>query len=119
MNFREMIQNDNKKVFMNTLEFAECRTVQYDGKIYEDIPIILSGLKEQDRRQLVNDHAQGLFLVSTVMHCMASDLGNILPEKGTKMRISDGEDFFREFYIASSVVNEFGILRIELEAIDE
>lgn len=55
--------------------------------------------------------------MTTVIHCAASDLGGVVPEKGMKIKINDG-DFFREFYVASSV-NEMGMLRVELEAIDE
>ncbi len=115
--FKEMVDADNKNVFLNASEFAELHTVIYDGKTYEDIPIVLSGLKEKDRRQLVSDHVQGLYLVSSVMHCAVSDLGGVVPEKGTRIKINDG-DFFREFYVASSVC-EVGMLRVELEAIDE
>ena len=115
--FKEMIAADNRNVFINATEFAENHTVIYDGTTYENIPIVLSGIKEKDRRQLVSDHIQGLFLVSAVMHCVASDLGDVVPEKGRKIKINDG-DFFREFHVASSV-NEAGMIRVELEAIDE
>lgn len=118
--FKDMVAADIHGVFLNNDEFAEKRTVRYDGGIYEDIPIVLSGLKEKDRRQLVSDHVQGLFLVSAVLHCARSDLGGKQPEKGTRIEINDreGGGFFREFYVASSVT-EMGMLRVELEAIDE
>ena len=35
--------------------------------------IVMSGLKEKDRRQLMSDHLQGLYLVSSVLHCAAAD----------------------------------------------
>lgn len=117
--FKDMVAADNFGVFLN--EFAEKRTIIYDGSTYEDIPIVMTGLKEQDRRQLVSDHIQGLFLVSSVLHCAQSDLGGVQPEKGQRISINDeegGGGFFREFYVASSVC-EMGMLRIELEAIDE
>lgn len=119
--FKDMVANDNQSVFLNLGEFAERRTVQYDGAVYQDIPIVLSGLKEKDRRQLVSDHVQGLYLVSSVLHCAISDLGGNQPEKGQRIKINDeegGGGFFREFYVASSVC-EMGMLRVELEAIDE
>jgi len=74
----------------------------------------------QDRRQLVSDHAQGLFRVSSVLHCTRDDLGGNQPEKGQRIKINDeeGSDFFLEFYVATSTC-EMGMLRIELEAIDE
>lgn len=115
--FRDMISVDNKNVFLNNNEFAEPHTVVYDGEIYENIPVVLSGIKEKDRRQLVSDHVQGLYLASTVMHCAAADLDGNVPEKGAKIKISD-EDYMREFCVASSIC-EFGMVRAELEAIDE
>ena len=119
--FKDMVARDNFGVFLNCDEFAEKRTVKYDGATYEDIPIVLSGLKEKDRRQLMSDHAQGLYIVSSVLHCALSDLGGVQPERGQRIRINDkegGGGFFREFYVASSVC-EMGMLRVELEAVDE
>ena len=120
-NFKEMVAVDNHNVFLNLNEFADRRTVCYDKITYQDIPVVLTGLKEQDRRQLVSDHAQGLYLVTSVLHCALSDLGGNQPEKGMRIKINDqegGGGFFQEFYVASSVC-EMGMLRVELEAIDE
>lgn len=119
--FKDMVARDNQAVFLNLNEFAEKRTVLYDGAAYQDISIVLSGLKEKDRRQMMRDHAQGLYLVSSVLHCALSDLGGVQPEKGQRIKINDcegGGGFFQEFYVASSVC-ELGMLRVELEAIDE
>lgn len=119
--FKDMVAADSHNVFLNIDEFAERRTVEYDGERYVDIPIVMSGLKEKDRRQLMSDHLQGLYLVSSVLHCAAADLGGNQPEKGNRIRINDTEadgGFFKEFYVASSVC-EMGMLRVELEAIDE
>lgn len=119
--FKDMVAADNQSVFLNLGEFAEKRTIKYDGEVYEDIPIVLTGMKEKDRRQLMRDHAQGLYLVSSVLHCAMSVLGGKQPEKGTRIKINDregGGGFFREFYVAASVC-EIGMLRVELEAIDE
>lgn len=121
MSFKDMVAADNAAVFMNLGEFADKRTVRYDGEEYLDIPIVLSGLKEKDRRQLTSDHAQGLFLVHSVLHCREDDLGGKQPEKGQPIFINDregGGGFFRRFYVASSVC-EMGMLRVELEAVDE
>lgn len=121
MSFRDMVASDNTNVFLDTNEFADKRTIIYDGETYEDIPIVLSGLKEKDRSQTVNDHAQGLYLVSAVLHCDIDDLGGNQPEKGQRIKINDAEGgggFFREYYVAQSDC-ELGMLRVELEAIDE
>jgi hypothetical protein len=121
--FKDMVEADNKNVFLNAGEFAELNKVIYDGVTYDGenhngIPITLTSLKEKDRRQLVSDHAQGLFLVSGILHCAASDLGGVVPEKGMKIKISDGPAFFRNFTVAASSCSG-GMIRLELEAIDE
>ena len=59
--------------------------------------------------------------MSSALHCALSDLGGNQPEKGMRIQINNregGGGFFREFYVASSVC-EMGMLRVELEAIDE
>jgi len=119
--FKDMVKADNTKVFLNMSEFAKKRTVIYDGETYEDIPIVLSGLKEKDRTQTVSDHAQGLYLVTSILHCSLEDLGGNQPEKGQRIKINEqegGGGYFNEFYVASSVC-ELGMLRVELEAYDE
>ena len=119
--FKDMVAKDVHSVFLNLDEFAEKRTIRYDGEEYQDIPVVLSGLKERERRQLQSDHLRGLYLVSSVLDCALSDLGGNQPEKGQRIKINDqegGGGFFREFYVASSVC-ELGMLRVELEAIDE
>lgn len=119
--FKNMALADNDRVFLNLNEYGDKRTVIYDGVTYSDVPIVLSGIKEQDRRQLVSDHVQGLYLVSSILHCSIRSLGGNQPEKGRRIKINDqegGGGFFHEFYIAASVC-ELGMLRVELEAMDE
>lgn len=116
-----MAAADIHDVFLNLDEYGERRTIKYDGDIFEDIPVVISGLKEKDRNQTVRDHAQGLYLVTSVLHCAITDLGGKQPEKGQKLKINDregGGGFFQEFYVAASDC-ELGMLRVELEAIDE
>lgn len=104
-------------VFLNQDEFAEERTIIYDGTTYKNVKVIISGMKEKDRRQLVSDHRQGLFLVSSVLHCLKSELGDNQPEQGQRIKISsaDNPEYFEAYYVASSVC-EMGMLRVELEA---
>ena len=123
--FKEMVAADNQRVFLNADEHASRRSVIYDGETYEGISVVLSGLKEKDRRLMVlqsgnRDRAQGLYMVTSVLHCAISDLGGKQPEKGQRVKISDEDipTFFHDFEIASSVC-DMGVLRIELEAIDE
>lgn len=121
--FKDMVAADNLTVFLNDGEFADRRTVRYDGAVYADIPIVLSGIKQSDRPVMVSsgDHGQGLYLASAVLHCALSDLGGNQPEKGMRIQINDeegGGGFYREYYVAASDC-EMGMLRVELEAIDE
>ncbi len=121
MSFKDMVAADIKGVFLNLGEYAERRTIKYDGETYTDIPVVMTGMKEKDRHQLSKDHAQGLYLVTSVLHCALEDLGGNQPEKGTRLKVNDregGGGFFREFYVAQSDC-ELGMLRVELEAIDE
>ncbi|HAN86825.1 MAG TPA: hypothetical protein DCQ13_04185 [Firmicutes bacterium] len=120
--FKDMVQADIKGVFLNLDEFAELHTVVYDGVTYEGIPMVMSGIKESERPALVStggDRIQGLYLVTAVVHFAASDLGGVVPEKGMRISISDSDDgYLRDYRVASSV-NELGMIRLELEAIDE
>lgn len=121
MSFKDMVAADIKSVFLNLDEYGENRTVRIDGTDYTDIPIILSGVKSKDRPQLTKDHAQGLYLVTSVLHCALEDIGGVQPENGQRIQINNkegGGGFFRDYYVASSVV-EIGMLRAELEGIDE
>lgn len=114
-NFFDVAEADLRTVFLT--DFAEKRTVLYDGSTFENIDVILNGVKNSGRRIRVSDHAQGLFAVTDILHCALSDLGGIHPERGAKILISEGS-YFRAFRVASATCN-VGKLRIELEAIEE
>lgn len=119
--FKEMLAADNKRVFLNTGEFASLRTIIYDGQSFVNIPVVLSGLREDERQQKAADHAQGLFLVKTLLQCALADLEGRQPQKGARLQINNqegGGGFFREFYITEAVC-EFGLLRLELEDMNE
>lgn len=119
--FQDMVAADIHGVFLSDEEFAQKRTVMYDGETYLDIPIVLSGPKEHDRYQLRTDHVQGLYKVSSVLCCALSDLGGNKPEKGCAIKINNregGGGYFQKYHVASSIC-EMGMLRVELEAIDE
>ena len=114
--FKETVEADNS-VFLDTDTFGEMYTIVYDGTTYADVPAILTKIKESERNQLVTDHAQGLYLVSATLHCKKDDLGGNLPERGMKIKVSD-EGYLRRYTVASSSC-VMGMLRVELEAIDE
>jgi len=122
MGFKEMVESANKAVFLNADKFAEIRTVRYNDETYVDIPIILAKLKENDRTVIVGqDGDQGLFRVSAVLRCAKSDLRGKEPEKGQRISINHregGDGYFSNYTIITSVC-DMGMIRLELEAIDE
>lgn len=129
MSFKDMVAEDIHKVFLNTDEFAENRTIRYGydsgeyAEEYRDTPIVLTGLTQQDRPVLISDgdKMQGLHLATDVLICALSDLNGQQPEKGQRIAINDqegGGGFFKEFYVASSTC-KMGMLRVELEAVGE
>jgi len=118
MSFKDVLNDDVINVFLDVDAFAEARNVIYEGETYENVPMVLKGLKQQGRRYKVEGEREpGIFLVTTVVHFAAEALGGVIPEKNTRIKISEG-DFFREFYVVASV-NEMGMVRLELEALDE
>lgn len=121
MSFKDMVEADVKNVFLNVDEFAESHTVMYDGVRYDDIPIVLTKVKERER-PAQPENLQGVHLVTTVAHISVSDLRGVIPEQNTIISISDGvalgKTFFRKYRIASSD-NKAGIVTLELEAFDE
>lgn len=118
MSFRDMVESDNLSVFANLEEYADERTIVYDDETYEDVPCVITKLKAQDRVIPSEDHAQGLYLVTAVVHFPLSSLDNVIPEKGGRIQIADDTGFLRDYYIAQSAC-DIGMVRIELEAIDE
>ena len=100
MAFKDMVEADIHGVFLNLDEFAEKRNVWYDGVTYRDVPIVLHGLKENDRKRLTSgvkeqggrnsiaDRVEGLYNEQRVAHLAVADIGGVLPENGRQIRIS-------------------------------
>ena len=109
-------RDDIYAVFLNTSEFAEERSIRYNGILYENIPVVITGLKQQDRRRL----ASGLHTGTTVLHCATIDIGGKIPEPSQKLRIyAEGDSgFYKDYRITASSEN-MGMCRIELEQIKE
>lgn len=118
--FKDRVARDIHKVFLNVDKFAEKRTVRYDDGTFEDISVVLTGPVDKDREQLKDDHIQGLHLVTHTLYCAKEDLGGKLPKQGKSLQINtrEGGKFFRKYYIAAAA-DEVGMLRIELEEMDD
>lgn len=123
--FRDRVARDIHRVFLDKNKFAEERTVIYDGVTYDGpkhkgISVALIGPVENDREQLKDDHVQGLHLVTHTLYCARTDLGGKLPKQGKSLQVNtrEGGKFFRKYFIAASA-DEMGMLRIELEEMDD
>lgn len=122
MNFKEMVERDNVNVFLNCGEFAEKHTIKFDGKTYENISVILSGVRQSERIKTKSDNMQGVYSVTAKAYFSINDTEGNMPEHGKRFEIDDGEalgkTFFRRYRVAS-VQNEMGMICLELVAYDE
>jgi len=132
MSFKDMVAADIHGVFLNLDEFAETRNIWYDGTVYEDVSIVLHGLKENDRKRLVSgvkeqggrnsvaDRIEGLYNEQRVAHIALDDIGGVLPEKGKIFRISTAErgTKYRSYRITAAVL-DMGMCRLELGVLTE
>lgn len=117
MSFKDMVEADNLSVFLNPDEFGEERDIKYDGVTYAAVSCVLTKLKEKDRNTTMSDHAQGIYRVDATFHCRLADIGGIKPEKGGQFLISD-DGFMQRFFVGESGCS-MGMVRLELEALDE
>lgn len=132
MSFKDMVEADIHGVFLNLDEFAEKRNVWYDGVVYKDVPIVLHGLKENDRKRLTSgvkeqggrnsiaDRVEGIYNEQRVAHVAVSDIGGVLPENGRQFRVSvsEGSNRYRSYRITASVL-DMGMCRLELGVLTE
>ena len=116
MSFKDRVNRDIGKVFLDTRFFAENRTIRYDGEEYPDSPVSLQETGEDERQPKADDHAQGFYLVRAVLFCAQDGLSGAMPEQGTWLEINSPEaPYFFERYRVISSFSEMGMLRIELE----
>lgn len=116
--FKDMVDRDIHKVFLNTDEFAEKRSIRYDGVEYLDVPIVLEGPVQEKRSRLADDHIRGLHMVTAVLYCAQRDLDGKVPKQGTAIEVTsrEGGRFYQKYYVVAST-SLMGMLHIELEAI--
>ncbi len=121
------IENDIAAVFNNAEEFAEVHDIIYDGKTYEQIPIVLQDNTMNppsfnSRRSYKGADIQGVYRSSVTAFIAREDLGGVIPEQGNVLKIDDGKalgkPFFRKYKIEKSS-HAMGLLTLELEVNDE
>lgn len=116
--FKDMVKRDIHKVFLNTDDFAENRTVRYDGEEYPGICVVLEGPVQEKRDRLTDDHVRGLHTMTAVLYCAQEDMGGKLPKQGASLEIAtrEGGKFFQKYYVVAST-SHMGMLHVELEAV--
>lgn len=124
MSFKDMLNEDVERVFLNDSEFAERHTIIYDGTTYDGadhqgISVLFIKVKELEKPI---QNTKGIFGVQAKLHVALSDLGGKIPEHGHFISIDDGEalgeKFFLNFEIVTSTCTN-GMISLELEAYDE
>lgn len=117
MGFKEMVAQDVRKVFLNTDELAERRTIHYDEEEYLDLPVMLQDQELERRDRDEGDHMPGLHKASAVLYCAREGLGGRFPAVGDSLEISkrEGGRFFERYSVAAAS-DQMGMLRIVLEA---
>ncbi len=130
MSFKDVVEADIGTVFLNLSEFAETRCFRYSGQEYLDVPVVVTGFKEEDRHRLTTglkdtggrssyaDHLQGLFLHALVVHMKKGAICTSIPEKGMKLSMTDPDRFYHDYVIAESGEAQ-GMWRLEMQRVDE
>lgn len=122
MSFKETVQADIKRVFLNENEFAEKHTVVYDGESFENIPVVLTKIKESKHAAVPAKGVEGIHKISAVVHISLSDLSGREPEQKQIISIDDGEAAGEPFYQKYKIITtdvKMGMVSLELEAFDE
>lgn len=115
-----MVAKDNRRIFLNHAQFGDIRTILFDGETYKNVPVQMSSLTQNDRKPSADDYATGIYKVAVVLHCIAADIGGIMPEQGMPIKIADpAHGGFAVRYRILSASDQMGLLRLELEAMDE
>ena len=116
MTFKEAVQNDIHRVFLNADEHADLTDVHYNNKDYH-IPVVIDRDGARERGRLSNDNnggqkIQGIYISDMVVYISFDDLG-ILPNKNAPIWI-DGDK-----YNIIDVSLDAGMILLELEEYDE
>ena len=108
MSFKELVEQDNRTVFMNLDEFADIHVI--NGK---EMPCIIDNNEMIDREKRYQYkrrlYADGVDLKEVLLYVKAEDFGS-LPAVGRSLTLD------KKSYIISDAIDEGGIYSISLEA---
>lgn len=104
MNFKEIIKNDVRQVFMNTDEFSETHTI--NGK---EMPVQIDSNEQIEREKRMNQNMDGIYKNQKLIYLSAEDFG-ALPKQGAMLNM-DGK-----MYKVEDAIHEDGVYSITLGA---
>ena len=105
MNFKELVAQDKKKVFINPEEFGEEHEI--DGKT---VMVIIDNNEQIERQKRITSNSNGIFLKEILFYVAEENFRN-LPAIGRVMR------FDKKSYTVTDAINENGIFSISLKAV--
>ena len=108
MSFKELVEQDNRTVFMNLDEFADIHVINV-----KEMPCIIDNNEMIDREKRYQYkrslYADGVYLKEVLLYVKAEDFGP-LPAVGRLLTLD------KKSYIVSDAIDEGGIYSISLEA---
>lgn len=111
-NFKDQLKRDISDVFHNADEFAEAVEIKYNGRVYNDIPIVVDSDVAKERTKASGDNSEGVYTVDLTVFVSFEDL-EIVPRKETPITI-DGVE-----YSIVNVAFNAGEITLDLEMLDE
>lgn len=110
--FKEQVERDIFAVFHNSEEFADLMEVEYNGKIYTDIPVVIDSEIAKERAKAAGDNSVGIFAFDVTVFISFNDL-KIVPRKETKIVIGGVA------YNVVKVAFDAGEITLDLEMLEE
>lgn len=108
MGFKEIIQEDSRRVFLNPEEFGELHEISGRKML---IIIDDNEMVEREKRQAAGQgYRQGIYTKQLLFYVLGRDFGP-LPAVGRALAL-DGKN-----YVITDAINESGIYSISLEAV--
>lgn len=111
MDFKHQADQDIKKVFHNSGEFAEITEFYLDNEPIV-AKVVLEYSEYNDRKKAGSDNAEGLYNVDLIMYISLESLKKT-PRKGQEIEINN------EFYTIGKVKSEMGEIILYLERLME
>lgn len=109
IDFKELISQDNKEIYLNFEEFAEPRKIEVNNQIKENVLCVLDDSILEVKKTYKTSEEEGIYTDRKLLFVMQADLG-CRPTTSQQIVIDD------EYYLVISCGEALGMLEIELGA---